>query len=350
VSEFAPRPLPVRTLQTDQAGSGIFGVLDRTIEAGLRLGARLPMVGAQPDRLTTFRRKTALAIAEKNRSQTEALADGLLRQDPDAIAAFDTIAQGAINEMRAAKPEGLWPGLAAAFDRRFYRNIQEFLDDPKHPMAARVRLLDRLDRINHYLGSYRAWEQIMAMLLPDNDATVRVHDLASGHGGFALALKASWGDRAEVIASDLMTEYLALGREAASRRGLDVEFVKKDATDLGDLADANVDIFTCTQSLHHFSPGMVARMIGESARVARRGICFIDGERGLAPLCLMTTVQGLYSRSWTAIHDTYATFRRMPVAEELLLLAHLVPGIPSDARIVAERRAPGYVYLIVQRG
>ena len=50
------------------------------------------------------------------------------------------------------------------------------------------------------------------------------------------------------------------------------------------------DVIVCTQSLHHFGPGMVARMLGEAARSARAAVVFIDGERGQAstddPLCM----------------------------------------------------------------
>ena len=150
------------------------------------------------------------------------------------------------------------------------------------------------------------------------------------------------------MASDLKDEYLDLGREEARRRGVAVRFVRQDATNLSGLGDS-VDMFLCTQSLHHFPPGMVARMIGQAARHARFGLCFIDAERGFVPLMLLLPLMGLYGRTYAAVHDTVVSLRRMYYAEELLLLARLAPGLPAGAVVEAGRRRPGYAYVAVTR-
>jgi hypothetical protein len=51
-------------------------------------------------------------------------------------------------------------------------------------MASRIHQLDRLDRLNQHLGSYDARAKMLGPLLSKGGRKpVRVHDLASGHGG-----------------------------------------------------------------------------------------------------------------------------------------------------------------------
>lgn len=274
------------------------------------------------------------------------LAPRVLQREPDAIAAYDDLVARALSRMRAYRPKE--DGALMALDRLLYANRPELLDDPAFPKDQRVHVLDRLDKLNEILGIY---DTFVSLTLPfvekarRSTTKVKIHDLASGHGGFALVLKERLGDGVEVTASDIKDEYLELGRAAAKQRGRDVRFVVQDALSLGNLADENIDVLTCTQTLHHFAPGMVARMIGEAARVARTGIVFVDAERSLMAIALLGPFAAAYGRSYAFVHDTVTSLRRMFYEEELALLADLAPGLPENARVETGFAFPGHAYL-----
>ena len=148
-------------------------------------------------------------------------------------------------------------GWLAAADNRLYRDGSEIVDDPDCPPAARLHIVEVLDRLNLHLGNYDRWTELVCRLAGDA-GRLQVHDLAAGHGGFAIAMQQRLGLRASVTASDVDPAYLEIGRERAGLLGIPVRFVRQDACDLTNLADEPVDVFTCTQSLHHFTPGQIA--------------------------------------------------------------------------------------------
>jgi ubiquinone/menaquinone biosynthesis C-methylase UbiE len=321
--------------------------LDAGLEAVLGVARVLPPLDPVATGLASHRRALALGIAARLRSFVAPLEQAVVAGDVDARERYDALVAYALREMREARPEGLAGGLLAALDRVLYRNGDELLDDPAFPREARLHVLDSLDRFNRNVGAYAQWYELLAADLAarGDGAPLRVHDLATGHGGFALALKERLGGRIDMTASDISEEYLALGRAHARRRGLEASFVVQDATRLESLRGADVDVFLCTQSLHHFPPGMVARMLGEAARVARRSVCFIDAERGLVPLALVAPAMALLGRAWPVVHDTVVSLRRMYFQEELLLLAHLAPSLPASARVSSGRFGAGYAHV-----
>jgi ubiquinone/menaquinone biosynthesis C-methylase UbiE len=151
-----------------------------------------------------------------------------------------------------------------------------------------------------------------------------------------------------IEASDLREEYLEIGRAAARRKSLDVTFLMQDALDLSALAERGVDVILCTQALHHFPPGMIARMMGEAARAARFGVCIVDGERSWTTLGLVGLVGALYGRTYTFYHDAVTSIRRMYYEEELSLIAQLAPGMP-EVRVETGIVAPSHVYVRMTR-
>jgi hypothetical protein len=95
---------------------------------------------------------------------------------------------------------------------------------------------------------------------------------------------------------------------------------------------------------------MVARMIGEAARAARVGACFIDGERAWMNLVRFLLSAPMYTRHGTLVHDGIVSLRRMFYREELALFAALAPGMPADVRVETGRSRPAHVYLRLRRG
>jgi ubiquinone/menaquinone biosynthesis C-methylase UbiE len=301
--------------------------------------------------LAEHRRRALREVTAAYVPRAESLSAGVLRRDSAAVAAFDVLAAEAIARMRASRAGA--PRLLSALDRLLYRDGEEILDDPAWPEADRTAVLDRLDRLNEILGSYDAFGQAAEPLLDEararGAARPHVHDLASGHAGFAIELARRLGERARVSASDLRDEYLALGRGRAASLGVPLETWVQDALDLRGLGAADVDVFTCTQTLHHFAPGMVARMIGEAARAARVGLAFVDAERSWLSIALLAPFVAAWGRSWPLLHDTVVSLRRMYYEEELALLATLAPGLPAGARIETGTAPPGHAWLRVVR-
>lgn len=335
-----------------------FPPLDAPLEAAMRLGSELSLQNPIRTVLARHRRATGQEVTARYRPALLPLEAGVLAREPDAIARYDALVGEAVATMRSSRPAGVG-ALLGFVEQALYRNGDELLDNPTVPQAIRVHVLDVLDRFNEHLGSYARWTALIDELAsagsgvrssaatpsPPGARPLSVVELAAGHGSFSLQLARHFGAGARVTATDLRDEYLALGRPRAAALGLDVAFVAQDATNLSNYAPGDVDIFVCTQSLHHFPPGMVSRMMGEAARAARLGLCFIDAERGVLPLLLVSPLLLAYGRSWPVLHDTVTSLRRMYYEEELALLAALAPALPAHTHVESGRRAPGFAYV-----
>jgi hypothetical protein len=325
-------------------------LVERLIKFGVGLELRDPVRWA----LAEHRREAMRRAATEFAPQVAALEGAVIARDLLAIARYDALLDEAMTWMRSRRPEaGSVPALYAAIDQRLYKNEDEILDDPSFPEDQRARALDGLHRINEQFGSYDAFIAALTPLIDAAEARfdgpIRIHDLAAGHGGFVLLLKQRLGARAVLEASDIKDEYLALGRARAEELGVEVGFFVEDALAIEGPRARGVDIITCTQSIHHFTPGMVARMLGEAVRAARVGACFIDGERSFLFYGLAAAATALYARSYVLFHDGLVSLRRMFYEEELGLLAALAPGLPSDARIETGAMLPAHAFVRVTR-
>lgn len=305
-------------------------------------------------------RRTVAEIAPR----AAELSEGVVARNPEVIRRYDGLIDEAVARMRAIRPEetgGVRPvsdrAILGAMDRRFYKNDEEWLDDPNYPEAERSQALDQLDRFNRALGLYDAFIQVVMPLIEEAERRiaaegarrpVRLHDLASGHAGFAIMLKQTLGERVEVEASDIKPEYLELGRARAEALGVRIELFTEDALAMDGPRARGVDILLCTQALHHFPVGMVARMVGEASRAARVGACFIDGERSATALMGFLVAAPIYTRHWTLVHDGFVSLRRMFRKEELALLAALAPGLPEGLSVMTGRSRPAHCYLRIR--
>lgn len=296
------------------------------------------------------RRRALEQVLASARPAALALAEPLEQGDPAARARLADLAEQALCEMRsrvadAAVARGAAATLAVSVDEWWRQTDEsEYLDDPSLDQRVRVRIVEHLDSMNELLGSYRLFFERLRPLLSASGPT-RVLDLAAGHGGFLLAIaRHAECERIELelCASDIKPEYLALGERRARALGLDVRFATQDALDLSNLEPGQYDVLTSTQALHHFSPGQIAVMFAEAARVAGRGVLFIDGARS-ALTAAATWALGVFGyRDRAFAHDSLVSFRRFFVPEELELLARLGPR-GDRARALAV--APGHCLL-----
>ncbi len=301
-----------------------------------RRGARAPL-GAL---LRAARSEAVRAVCAEHGRTIAALGPRLRDGEHSARLELDHLAESAFASMRQrvgtlAQSSSWVVGCSATLDAWWSNAEQlEYLDDPHLDPEKRVAIVARLDGLNALLGSYALFFDYLRPLL-SRDRRTKVLDLAAGHGGFALAAAAlaeRTGCALEVVASDIKREYLELGAARARSAGLDVRFRVQDALDLSNLDVGEYDVVTCTQSLHHFRPGQVAVMFAEAARVARRGVLFIDGARSALNAVAVVGFGLLAYRDSAFAHDALISFRRFFVPEELDLLARLSPwGASSSA-------------------
>lgn len=264
------------------------------------------------------------------------------------------VAEAALAEMRrsvasgARERGGLAWGLARADVAWADGEGEEYLDDPALDEDLRHDIMDCLDRFNLFLATYdRFFDSLRPLLRPDG--CTRVLDLAAGHGGFAR--EAARRCRAEGLnvhftATDLKGEYLDMGRTLAEAEGLPVDFAIQDALDLSNLEPGAFDVIMCTQSLHHFPPGLIARMSAAATAMAGRGVLFVDGCRGVRA-GLGAVVFGtarLKSLAW--VHDAWVSLRKCFVPEELELLVRLGA---EDGYLEAGWTRPGFCQVRWQR-
>jgi 2-polyprenyl-3-methyl-5-hydroxy-6-metoxy-1,4-benzoquinol methylase len=236
--------------------------------------------------------------------------------------------------------------LAAHLDARLPTHQVEYMDRKDFSKQSRSTTLSEIDRWNRNFGSYVVFYDLLRPLLKTSSKTVSILDIASGHGGFPLALAELCEDAPSVriIASDIRPEYLEEGRKRAREAGLSqVKFVELDALAMaGSERARQVDIVTCTQALHHFSAGSVALLLGNAIQVARRGILFVDLSRTVSGFVAFNALGWLGGLDGVFHHDAVLSMRRAFVPEELALIARCVPG---NENIEAFYVSPGFAVL-----
>lgn len=347
-SEPAREPRTLVTPMTIRAASSRprkLSPLDSLLRRVLGLATRLPSFVVLGPLLASLRTEESERQLEVALPRAVALTGGVLAADPAAIRAFDEEVGDVVEALRSLALGHPLARILAAVDRLTLARGSEYCDDPSCAPEDRRAVMDCLAFLNDGLGSYELWANLMMPDLARRQHPTRVLDLATGHGGFALALKARFGPDVEVTATDIFEEYLALGRAEAGRRGLDVRFEQQDATALGSIAPGDYDVVVCTQSIHHFSPGMVARVIGEASRIAGRAVWLVDGERTIVGAALLALVASLDTGSWAATHDTFVSLRKMYAEEELAAIARMSPAVRAGSTITTGRVAPGFTYL-----
>ncbi len=292
-------------------------MIGRSLQCLAARAARLAPSPPARRALSSVRAPIAAALVDERRDDIAGA-----RGDPDRAPA---LAEELVAELRrrVVAQAPAWLRLAADLDARLPTDEDEYMDRPEFDEASRTRTLAAIDRWSRRFGSWACFAAALEPLLDGGGATVL--DLASGHGGFALALPELLPrHRLRVIATDLREEYVALGR---ARARPEVEFRVVDARRLGEhFPPGTVDVVTCTQSLHHFGAGGTASLLAEAVRCARRGVLFVDLSRSLSHLALISAMAVFATGDRSVIHDTALSFRKAFVPEELALIAACVEG------------------------
>lgn len=343
------------------------GPLDRGLDRGVKWMARAVARWSRPTPtglvLASARDDAARRAIEPHRGELTALAgvfaDEKAGDHPEVTAAKNrlaTLAEAALADMRGqvdASAGESWRAPLARLDRLWREtSTVELIDRPDFEEKRRVRLMAHLDEMNVTLGAYASFLDVLRPYLRA-DRPTRILDLAAGHGGFLLEvarLAQEEGLALELVASDIAREYLDIGRENATRLGLPVEFVVQDALDTTNLGPASFDLVVCTQSLHHFPPGLVAVLVHEALRIAARAVVLIDGARSKLNAALIPALGVVRYRDLPFAHDSWVSLRKFFSPEELGLLARCgVLASPGSERTVTSRfLPPGHLAVVVE--
>jgi ubiquinone/menaquinone biosynthesis C-methylase UbiE len=155
------------------------------------------------------------------------------------------------------------------------RREVEILDDRSTPADVRERSLRDVGRSNALLGGRRAMLAALARIWPSLGASATLLDVGTG-----------LADIPRLARRHARTRGVALHvfglDEAESLVGVAGESL--DGGVCGDvrhlpLADASVDVVTCSQLLHHFEDAEIAGVVRELDRVARRWVVISDLRR-----------------------------------------------------------------------
>ncbi len=348
--------------------AGVTRHLDRLVDQGVTWASRLVSAVGRPTLTTAalaeLRRRAAASALEARRPALAALS--VQFQAARAAAAptealrepkqrLTQLATEALADMRAEvdrRARGL-RGPLGQLDRLWREtHTVELIDRPGFSRERRVRLMTHLDELNVTLGVYEAF---LGVLSPFFSATrpTRILDLAAGHGGFLLHVAdlTKGGPHAlELVASDLVSEYLEIGRAHAERRGLAVDFRVQDALDTSNLSANSFDLLVCTQSLHHFPPGLIAVLTHEALRIASRAVVLIDGTRSKTNAAVIPTLGLVRYRDLPFTHDAWVSLRKFFVPEELELLARvgaMSTGHPPQS-VSSRFLPPGHLAVVLE--
>ena len=149
---------------------------------------------------------------------------------------------------------------------------EELLDEHDAPREDMERSLVDLRRINRYLGGIGIYRALVRRFTPAS-----ILDVGTGTSD----LLESVPHVRTRIGLDFKIDHLLFLRE-----GSRVLRVVGDAQRLP-FRNGTVDLVTSSHFFHHFSPEENAAILGESLRVARRGVAVNDTRRHYVPLLLV---------------------------------------------------------------
>lgn len=252
---------------------------------------------------------------------------------------------------REGRRRGLATRLAVRLDDWLRTDAPEYLDLASCADAEKVAIVARLDRLNRALRAYHRFFAILRPAIADRyrreRRPVRILELASGAGTFTLELARlaqAAGLPVEVHGSDYLGAHVREGRRRAAAAGLPVAFREVNAFDMHNVVAGEFDLVFLAQTMHHFTPGQLARMVEQATA---RAPCFvgIDVRRSLHVWGIVPGMAAL-GPHWGFLHDGIVSIRKMYSEPELALVARLAA---PDCTVRTRGVLPGYSVLEVTR-
>ena len=218
---------------------------------------------------------------------------------------------------------------AELIDRSIRTDEQEHMDDPSLPASKKLEMIRALDNMNNMMLLYPQYisviEPSIRKIAQKKKQPAKILELASGAGGLAFAIAAQAKRSVlpvEITGSDIVPEYVEYCNRTAAEQKLPVSFKIINAFAMDALENCSCDIILISQSLHHFTPGQLARIIVQSREQGASVFLGLDGHRGLDLLVgvpLVAMLQGIR----TLVLDGYTSARKFYSEPELDLIAEI---------------------------
>lgn len=190
---------------------------------------------------------------------------------------------------------------------------EELLDEHDAPRPEMERSLRDLRRINRWLGGIAIYRRLLRRF----GGPIRsVLDIGTGTSDLVESL----GDGILRVGLDFKIDHLLYLRE-----GSRVHRVVGDAARLP-FREGSIDVVTSAHFFHHFDESENAGILGESMRVARRGVVVNDTRRSYPPLLLMKLVGALRLVGRITAFDAPASVERGYTPSEAGRVAERVPA------------------------
>lgn len=279
------------------------------------------------------------------------------RETPVEQSALEERVNAVIARLRSERKNqgakrGLATQLAVTLDEWLRTDEPEFLDRSDYNDEDKVKIVAKLNRFNRVVQAYWRFLLILKPYIEHLHKTghqkIRILELASGSGEFTLAL----AERAqkqklpvEIFGSDYIEAHVQEGNRKAREKGIAAEFRNINAFDMHNVRTGEFDIIFIAQTMHHFTPGQLAKMVAQASEKASYAFIGIDGRRGLDLFGLLPGMWML-NPHFGFMHDSVISMRKMYSEPELELIANCAA---PDHRVSAFSALPGYSVLEVLR-
>ena len=241
-----------------------------------------------------------------------------------------------IRQKRITGPKKIFK-INELIDHRLWSNEIELLDQPNYPVDKKQKLVEALHKFNLLVHSYPRFlnelKPIINLINRKKKRKARILELASGSGRFSMELAKLVQKRnllVEITGSDYIPEYVKRASLESKYLGIPVKFKLFDALNLHKIEPGEYDLIFTANSLHHFSPGAIARMIAGAVKVATWGFMGMDGYRSFLTAMIVAGMGFLASLAYfnsDYFHDSWLTSRKFYTHPQLELISKIAtPG------------------------
>lgn len=274
-----------------------------------------------------------VALMLQQRELNQEIIPALINTYADTSQSLEQRVNNAIGKLRSERKQqsqqkSMLTRWAVTLDELIRTDEPEFLDRSDYDDAKKVEIVARLNRFNR---SVQAYWRFLSILKPyiqhvhkKENRRVNILELASGSGDFTLAL----AERAHkqklpihIFGSDYIEAHVQEGNSKAQERGIAVQFKKINAFDMHNVAPGEFDIIFIAQTMHHFTPGQLAKLVAQASEKVTYAMIGIDGHRGVDLFAILPAML-MINPHYGFMHDSVISMRKMYSEPELELIAH----------------------------
>lgn len=205
------------------------------------------------------------------------------------------------------------------------RLTPELMDDPSLDPQEHDHALAGLRRLNAAAGSARPIATAIRRLVPHDEQTITLADVATGSGDVAAAVAtrlARTGLAVRLQLIDTSERALAEAADRCRRHGIEHECVQIDATANALAAELDADIAMCSLFLHHLTIDDATGVLAAMRTKSRLGVVASDLKRSRLGYGLAWLAGRVLTRSRVVHVDSLLSVRAGWSRDELASVAH----------------------------